>query len=562
MENDQKENNPLSIQVLTDGLIDNLQSSEEGNSIENNESESQVPSNSNDQNQTDLEENDIIKQNNNVINTIGSIFAITNSQTSETTNSNPITDKTFQTFQNVIANFSSPIQTDSETTNKEINDNDNQDQNQSDTNQAPNIIASVMTDASTIISHFEEKPQEKEPETDFKEQIINLTEPIINTISQTNEEEEEGQPIDNQEGDILITQLGKSYAETQTEVDCTSEDESNHDDQQDEEIPPIPTSKYTDEELEEALKKQLTKKVLPPIDMREELIAYAKKQSLYKLMAEDYDQASKIDEAIAENARSLEMDQKQTDTTFVNNQLKARLDNAEKNKKDIQETYKTKIDEFKENEANERVKMNERHETERRDFEHKWSTQETLSQFSKPSSKLLHLKRMQKTLALSHDFANARQLKLTADRMQKEESIKASKKATDSMKRAYQNLMNQQQNEIRCFNENCQRKLTKIEADRDNDLYVNQNLRTQLTANLKNPKIVKKPIMVVPNMSRSGSRRPLTSLLSGRTRTELANFRNSAELPKLDVKIGDIKSITKPLTPAAVKLDKTSSSIS
>lgn len=63
-----------------------------------------------------------------------------------------------------------------------------------------------------------------------------------------------------------------------------------------------------DEELHATLKSQIETKKLPPLEMREELINFARKQSLYKLMAEEYEEAAKIDDNISINMQNLQED--------------------------------------------------------------------------------------------------------------------------------------------------------------------------------------------------------------------------------------------------------------
>ena len=186
---------------------------------------------------------------------------------------------------------------------------------------------------------------------------------------------------------------------------------------------------------------------------------------------------------------------------MLNSHLKHRLSEAERSKSSLQDEWKRKIRSFKENEQNELEKINERHEQERRLFENHWSQAAILMPFSKPSSSLLQLRSMQKAFALSHDFVNARQLKITAEKKQKEESIEASKKATKSMKKEYITLLNRQQNEISCFSENCNRKLGKLEQQRDFELKVNENVRSQLASRVNKSRSIKKPIFNSCNWS-------------------------------------------------------------
>lgn len=393
---------------------------------------------------------------------------------------------------------------------------------------------------------------------------------LISNETQTQaEEEEKGEVKENKgelekyiEDNILITMINhKSTAGTQTDPNCMSEEEeeeANEDDENnDDDIPPIQVTKYSPEELHEALQKQITTQQLPPQEMREAVVDYARKQSIFKLMEEDYDTASKIDDAIAANIQSLKDDHHNIEADMLNNHLKHRLSEAESSKSSLQDQWRKKIRSFKESEENELQKIAERHEQERRLFESHWSQSATLMPFSKPSPSLLQLRSMQKAFALSHDFTNARKLKISAERKQKEESIEASKKASKSMRKEYQNLVNKQQKEISCFNELSNRKLGLLEAQRDTELRINENVRFQLASRVNKSRLIKKPMVMTPYATvkvdvRSASVTPMTY----RTRSQFANYRQSVDMKMLDVKINDLHSIVKPLTPAVQKNQK------
>lgn len=382
------------------------------------------------------------------------------------------------------------------------------------------------------------------------------------SVSKDENNEEKGKLEQYIEDNILITMLNtpqeKMTAETQTDITLENakeeeEEEETQEDQNDE-IPQITFTRYSQEELQEALQKQLKTHELPPYEMREAVVDFARKQAIYKLMEEDYDKASKIDEAVAANLQSLRDDHHNIESDMLNSHLKQRLSDAEKSKSNLQDEWKRRIRSFKENEENELQKINERHEQERRLFENHWSQAAILMPFSKPSSSLLQLRSMQKAFALSHDFANARALKISAERKQKEESIEASKKASRSMRKEYLTLIKRQQNEILCFNENSSRKLSKLEAQRDSELKINENVRSQLASRVNKSRNIKKPMVLIPSPpkvdNRTTSLAALTGTMTQRTRSQFANYRQTVDMKMLDVKIDDMHAIMKPLTPA------------
>ena len=107
-----------------------------------------------------------------------------------------------------------------------------------------------------------------------------------------------------------------------------------------------------DEEPHATLKSQIETKKLPPLEMREELINFARKQSLYKLMAEEYEEAAKIDDNISINMQNLQEDSISSDIfeqtytiNILNRYIKQHLNRYIK--QHLNRYIKQRIDNFK-----------------------------------------------------------------------------------------------------------------------------------------------------------------------------------------------------------------------
>jgi len=162
--------------------------------------------------------------------------------------------------------------------------------------------------------------------------------------------------------------------------------------------------------------------------------------------------------------------------------LQQRLETAEQAQKDLSEHWNAIIQNCKAKASESRQCVVERHQAEILAFEEAWSRPEAMLPFSKPSSKLLQIRKMQKSLALSRNFAEAKSLKQQAEQLQREESQAAEKRATQAMKLEYQQLMESHQRELECEELNWTRKLTVLETERDKAIAANEKLQKQLTA--------------------------------------------------------------------------------
>lgn len=318
-------------------------------------------------------------------------------------------------------------------------------------------------------------------------------------------------------------------------------------------VPSPPASKYSDEDLQAALDRMLKKKRMPEMEMRPSLVDYAKNQSVYQLMQENYDQAAKIDEAIDLLMQSLHRDEDAQDCEKQTESLKEKYQFAQQQNKSIQEEFSQRIEQFKEAENERLQKLEEQHEQERAEFEEQWARPETTASFTKPSAGLLQVRKMQKSMAIAHKFEEAKRLKAAGDQMQREESVVASQKAVATMKVAYQQLIDKQEREVECFMANGYRKLQTLESERDRKLQANEKLRTQLDTRIKGPKVPRRPPVPLPDLQPVETRGSVTGIISTRTRSQLAVYKKSPETTRLEVRLGDIQKITKPMTPSPKK---------
>ena len=356
------------------------------------------------------------------------------------------------------------------------------------------------------------------------------------------EEEEEFEEEEEEEEEEAIAQSVRAEEEDAKSRYSVSEGKSAT---QASEIPQLEIHRFTDEELERALQQQIRTKKLPPYEIREPLIYYARKKNIYKIMNEEYDMAARIDEVIAANLKSLKDNDKNIDLELQHQQIQQRISTAHDQQKGIADEWKQRIASFKESEKAEFDKLLEKHAQQRADFENTWAHPKAMIPYSKPSSTLLQVRCQQKAYAISKDYKTAKQLKSRAEHLRRGEAQANVQRAESDMKKAYSNLIKQQDREIQCFKDNTKRKLASLELARDQDLKVNENLRNQLNIKLKQPKTLKRPAVSLP--SSRAETRTSSAIISPRTRVEYSTYRKSNDTSKLDVKTLPMKSIIKPL---------------
>ena len=304
--------------------------------------------------------------------------------------------------------------------------------------------------------------------------------------------------------------------------------------------------KYSEDELAAALDAMIKRGKLPEYEMRPFVVTYAKEETMRSVINEEYERAAKIEKAIKVMMASLRRDEASLDCNQQTLVLKNQLAAAQEQQQSLQTEFQKRITELKDNENRRLDQLYERHEAQRKSFEEDWARPQAVKAFSKPSSSLLQIRKMQKKHALAHDFEQAIRLKAAGDEMQREESDKASKLAQASMKVAYATLIEKQERELDCFMANGHRKLSTLECERDRKLKANENLRSQLETRIKNPKQPRKPRGSMVSSSLD------TPIIAMKTRNQFARFKNTSEPTRLTVHI-DMSRIKKPNTPARTK---------
>jgi hypothetical protein len=290
------------------------------------------------------------------------------------------------------------------------------------------------------------------------------------------------------------------------------------------------TASFPDAELEFALQKFLRKGSLPSDEMRPELIRYARKTRAAAMVRMDYKFAEVIHGAIGAFIAADRASLRRDNSAVVTQELKDRLDEAESARKAIEQTWKIKFNDFEDRKQRSLETMKQRHDADIRQFEEKWENPGTLLPFQKPSSVLLQVRKMQKAFALANEFAEARKFRLSGERMIKDESREANKKAALAMQSEYETMIEHHERDLRVWQQSWDSKRQELELTKAAELEINANLRKGIATRIAEPKLVKRSHVMLPITARGPS-----GMLTNRTRVMVANYRHETDAPKLEV---------------------------
>jgi hypothetical protein len=198
-------------------------------------------------------------------------------------------------------------------------------------------------------------------------------------------------------------------------------------------------------------------------------------------------------------------------------------------------TWEQRIAEFKERMSRKRELLRQKNEEERQHFEAECQSPEFLQKFTKPSSQLFQLWRLQKSLALQHNFEEAKTVKQHAEELQKQETNEAQKRAMHSVQQHYEKLLLKQKKELQCLEANDLRKLKQMECEMKKEKEAVQKLNKQVESRMRDKRVPLKRMIL-----RSNSRETTAPFLKRESRTKSCLDRSSTAL---EVRMPDLRAV-------------------
>ena len=292
---------------------------------------------------------------------------------------------------------------------------------------------------------------------------------------------------------------------------------------------------YTDEQLEDVVNQFKKNKTVPPFLMRNAVLDYLRRQGVQHIIAEEYDAARKIDLLVDELIQAANKDAGGFKNEEETKNLETRFEKAQHRKTSSSQMYEERLAQLQAQEQQKIDKLLEYQEFERKQFEEDCQKPEFLQKFSKPSPQLLQVRKRQKTLALAHEFDQAKAMKSEGERLQREETLKGQERAMERIRALYEQLLTKQQRQLWCAQTNAERKLQVLKDEMTKEKEVHNYVTRRLESQLKETRS-RKPTL--PPLRSSGTTLPQ----SKNARTQLLKYKANSEIKQLDIKLTNIKS--------------------
>jgi hypothetical protein len=293
----------------------------------------------------------------------------------------------------------------------------------------------------------------------------------------------------------------------------------------------------------------IKRKQLPPREVRQEVLVYARKKSNRLIFAEQYDEAGEVDLAIDVLFTSMQVDNYNQTSSQQILILRGRLTECKETARETADYWEQQMEAVRISTREKLADMEARHELEHDELQQWWSTPEARIPFSKPSPELLQLRRQQKAMALLHDFGNAKAIKRAAEARERIEGDEGTKRFEAALRITSKQMRDRNQREKDCLIQNAESIIAQLAVEKERSLAALKRTSNALELKIAGPQPVKKATVLLPNLkSRSTSTASTapSGMITHRTRKQLAEFRNAPDSYRLDLGACDIRSIVRP----------------
>ncbi|OHT15718.1 hypothetical protein TRFO_13883 [Tritrichomonas foetus] len=312
-------------------------------------------------------------------------------------------------------------------------------------------------------------------------------------------------------------------------------------------LPPLATSPELDAENRRLLKNFVNRGKLPDISSRVQLIQFIQREKVNSVVAQKFDEAQNYQNILQRYQKAI------TDQE-VKDRNKLRLDNLDKKLNETKASIakmnketQEKIKEEKEKQKERRYELKMKQDEELTQFESRWNDQEFLKKFAKPSSRLLTMKGMERSMVLTKMFDQAEDIHHKVKELEKDESRIAQENAYREMDKERRKILYKQAQEMKIFEQHCARQIDIIKHDQEMKISSIAARQTKLESEIDewkmNPPTALPPIAsIIPDLGHQ-------SVMTPRTVQRYSAYKKINKAPVISIKpLGKVKPKKRPRT--------------
>lgn len=302
-------------------------------------------------------------------------------------------------------------------------------------------------------------------------------------------------------------------------------------------LPPLETSPELDAQSEKFLNRFLEKGKLPPQENRMQLVQYVQRQKVNAVVQNKFVEAAKfqgisqqLNQALIE-AQFQDQNQQKIDALELKlDETKDRISHFNKETTELTKDLQEKL-------TQRRYQLETHQEEELNKFEDQWNDEEFLVKFAKPSSYLLQVKKIERSLVLTKNFERAEDYRKKVNELEKEESEGAQRRAETEMKKLYQKILKKHETELEQLEDYSKRTLDLLAKDREITLQSLIARQNKLEAEIESlQQISKQPATLPPLVATRTLEKTGGDVMTPRTIQRYSAYKTNIHQPKLKVR--------------------------
>lgn len=286
-------------------------------------------------------------------------------------------------------------------------------------------------------------------------------------------------------------------------------------------------------EIEKAIDDLVNRYIPPPVELRNAIADLAEKRRLEALMEGDYDTAEQQDKIATLLQTVLQTEQQRQSEDRSIDQLFQRWQTLQLKQKQITEKWDTKINAFIQEVEQQEEELQDKQDEEIEEFIARWKDPVFLRPFGKPSPKLLQLREQERAMAVSRMYAQAKEMKAYADKLQREETQAAQARINSQMSIERSKLSAKHEKEMDTLRTYKERMLKSMENDKARELRPIKTALAQIKSKKHSPsKLPTLPSGRETSMSTVHNQREADTQ---RAQTKYSQFRAEKKTTLLDI---------------------------
>lgn len=284
------------------------------------------------------------------------------------------------------------------------------------------------------------------------------------------------------------------------------------------------------------IQKLVTKHRLPPYEEFDGLIFYMQREQASCTLNLDYDRGDMMRQGI-EILREEEHRQKAImKREMTKSERDERLERAKSKRSYVESVWNDRMAKFRQLKEEEIGRVSSRHAEEDSQFAEQWEDDRALTKFNKPTSRLLNLRKIERTQAVLGDFAGAKRTRGMADEEENQEKDTAEGRAVGSMRLAWEAMKVRQERELECAEAFYARREAELLLERESDL----KKADLVVQKCLSPPLIRSPAQTGPVRRRA----PVTTPTTPRTRSSLREFKTKSGQGKLQLEPLNVRGLT------------------